>query len=124
MKRYVPKRKEETTSEIGEICGFIDNEGVKGYLVYVGSNKDDNPNNELHAVSSETLRPGLEDSVPNPSYGGANKNIFYGVEDFVRRGLQDCINSVSEIYFFESQKELHRWLAEDYLGVRDETKEV
>lgn len=102
MKRYVPKESEETTSEIGDICGFVDSNGWKGYLVYVGIS-----DHKVHAINLITTM-----DTPNSSYGFVGDNTFSNIEDFIERGLQSSSN-VSIIYFFDTQKELHKWLSED-----------
>jgi hypothetical protein len=107
MKRYVLKKEEvETTSKIGEICGFIDTEGRKGYLVYIGNSGN------LSAILTED-----NDIVPNTSWGVYEQNQFTSVDDFVqnaneqfsRRGV---MVRVKDIYFFDTLKEMHKWLSE------------
>ena len=107
MKRYIPKKDEvETTSKIGKICGFIDTEGHKGYLVYVGVD------NSLSAVLVEECY-----TVPNTSCGPHENNTFASVDDFVQNANEKFSSygvevEVKEIYFFDTLKEMHKWLSE------------
>lgn len=107
MKRYVAKKEEiETTQEVGRICGFISTDGRKGYLVFVG---------EEHKLSAVLADDGY--SVPNTSCGSHENNTFASVNDFVQNANKkfssyDVSVEVKEIYFFDTPKEMHRWLSE------------
>lgn len=107
MKRYVAKKEEvKTTSKIGKICGFIDTEGHKGYLVYVGNR------GSLSAVLTED-----NFATPNTSCGVYEHNQFASVDDFVQNANKKFSSygvmvEIKEIYFFDTLKEMHRWLSE------------
>lgn len=107
MKRYMAKKEEvETTSEIGKICGFICTDGRKGYLVFVG---------EGHKLSAVLVDDGC--SVPNISCGSHENNTFASVDDFVQNANKKFSSygvavEVNEIYFFDTLKEMHKWLSE------------
>jgi len=108
MKRYVAKKEEvETTSEIGKFCGFVTSEDLKGYLVYTGDCYD-----RLNAVLVEEYE---KLKIPNTSCG--ETVTFASVEDFVQNANEQFSNNsvavtVKDIYFFDSLKEMHRWLSE------------
>ena len=112
MKRYIAKKKKvETTSEIGKICGFTarrNEEGKvnKGYLVYVG-----NTYRHLKAVIVEQTM-----EVPNASLGD-EETKFASIKDFVENAndyfsRQAVAVSIDDIYFFDTLKEMHKWLSE------------
>ena len=107
MKRYIAKKEEvETTPEIGKICGFICTDGCKGYLVYVGEG------HKLSAVLADDVC-----SVPNTSCGDNVTNQFTSVDDFVQNANEKFSSygvmvEVKEIYFFDTLKEMHKWLSE------------
>lgn len=105
MKRYVPAQ-EETTTKIGRFCGFTTQCGLKGYLVYMGSP------NRLKAVFAEEGT-----TVTNTCAGVFDKGMFQDVKDFVENAnskfYDQCIDvRVKDIYFFDSLKEMHKWLSE------------
>lgn len=105
VKRYVEK-KEETTSKIGKICGFVITGDIKGYLVYVGKE------GSLNAVLVEEC-----DTAPNTPCGSHLNNSFSSVEDFVKNANKhfeknNVLVHVKDFYFFETLKEMYRWLSE------------
>ena len=107
MKRYVAKKEEiDTTSKVGNICGFINTEGHKGYLVFVGVD------NSLSAVLVEKGY-----TMPNTSCGSHENNTFTSVDDFVQNANKQFSNNlvavtIKDIYFFDTLKEMHKWLSE------------
>ena len=112
MKRYVTKKDEvEITSEIGKFCGFTTTDGLKGYLVYTGG---------VYAGTASILHAVLVQSgmtTPNVSCGRVSDNSFSSVEYFVRNAntvfseYQVSVR-VKDIYFFDTLKEMHKWLSE------------
>jgi len=108
MKLYVRKPEVvETTTEIGNFCGFTTTSGEKGTLVYTGDS------GVLHAIlcNEDT------DGIPNSSCGDITVNRYKSVKDFIDRHCEVfqqghvCV-SIADFYFFDSAKELHRWLSE------------
>lgn len=111
-KLYVEKKEEvETTSEVGRFLGFTTAEKEKGYLVFTGSSED---SKLLHAVIvSDNFS-----EVPNVSCGTASDNNFSSIVDFVKNHekifyKKDICTIVDAIFFFDTLKELHRWLGEE-----------
>lgn len=104
-KRYVAKEEVEVTSDIGKICGFTAG-NEKGYLVYTGDDRG------ISAVMGKSAS-----SRPNSSCGEHEDGLFSSVEDFVKNANAQfnkhhvCV-TVENIYFFDSLKELYRWLSE------------
>lgn len=113
MKRYVKKEVEvETTTEIGDIVGFETSDARKGTLVYVGLTGN------LHAIVCDGIVcDGCGFNTPNSSCGDISENKYLSVEDFINRhaevfskhGISVTIDS---FFFFDTAKELYRWLSE------------
>ena len=108
MKRYVKREVEvETTTEIGDLVGFETSDARKGTLVYVGLTGN------LHAIVCD----GCCFGTPNSSCGDISENKYLSVEDFINRhaevfskhGISVTIDS---FFFFDTAKELYRWLSE------------
>ena len=108
MKRYVKREVEvETTTEIGDIVGFETSDARKGTLVYGGLTGN------LHAIVCD----GGSFGVPNSSCGLISENTFLSVEDFINRHTEvfnkhGIAVTIDSFFFFDTAKELYRWLSE------------
>lgn len=90
--------------------GFIDDDGHKGYLVYVGD-VEAREGESIYNISAVSLRAG-DLCVPNTSYGVYSKNKNTSVSGAL--SIQDrTYASIKAAYKFNSIQALHRWLGEE-----------
>jgi len=107
MKRVIFEEEKETVNhselKISDIVGFVENGGSKGYFVYVGDEK-----NGAIAVSAVSIVRSQE--VPNMCYGAYENNKYKEIP-YIGQSLTS-VSSIREMYKFDTQKELHKWLSE------------
>lgn len=107
MKKVILKERPEELNisdlSVSDHIGFIDTNGYKGHFVHIGL-KDDFGNNTIHAI-----RPCDGDLGPTITYGRFEENQYY---DIPEKLSTQSIN-IQEMYYFNSYKELYKWLSED-----------
>jgi hypothetical protein len=99
MKKLYVKKVEEvlTTSEPTLFCGFVDDLLTKGWLATIGDN----------CFKPLFFKEFTNDNAANGFY---TDNQYTTVEQFLNCGLTDSSRRVTKIFFFDSLKELYKWL--------------
>ncbi len=112
MKRKVVKfRKEEeiyiSALKPSDNIGWVDNEGKKAYIVYVGDST-----NSKYLMSAICSGDTSSNQTPNRSYGTYEHNSSGNISYLIDTNNRCDTGSTDKIYVFDTRKELYKWLSE------------